>query len=151
MRYNLDTINKSILSWFDNNRLIINKDKSLALDFHNKLNKHIVYPDIILKDWKITNYKIMLVYVILWTIAKLLLVIQHIIWLMPLTTHSRTYNSHFQQLRKLNTSLNTLNLLIHVDMMKFPLNNLKSALPILPHLWTIYVIHPFYQRPSLIA
>ena len=27
---NLDKINESILPWFDNNRLIINKDKSLA-------------------------------------------------------------------------------------------------------------------------
>jgi hypothetical protein len=51
---NLDKINKSILPWFDNNRLIINKDKLLALGFHPKLNKHIVFPDIILKDRQIT-------------------------------------------------------------------------------------------------
>jgi hypothetical protein len=51
---NLDKINKSILPWFDNNRLIINKDKSLALDFNHKLNKHIVFPDIIFKDGQIT-------------------------------------------------------------------------------------------------
>lgn len=30
--------------------MIINKDKSLALGFHQKLNKHIVFPGIILKD-----------------------------------------------------------------------------------------------------
>jgi hypothetical protein len=47
---NLDKINRSILPWFDNNRWIINKDKSWALGFHHKLNKHIVFPDIILKD-----------------------------------------------------------------------------------------------------
>jgi hypothetical protein len=39
---NLDKINKSILPWLDNNRLIINKDKSLALGFHHKINKHVV-------------------------------------------------------------------------------------------------------------
>jgi hypothetical protein len=50
---NLDKINKSILPWFDNNRLITNKDKSLALGFHHTLNKHIVFPDIILKDKQI--------------------------------------------------------------------------------------------------
>jgi len=27
--------------------LIINEDKSLALEFHHKSNKHIVFPDII--------------------------------------------------------------------------------------------------------
>jgi hypothetical protein len=51
---NLDTINKSILPWFENNRLIINKDKLMALGFHHKLNNHIVLPDIILKDRQIT-------------------------------------------------------------------------------------------------
>ena len=50
---NLRTIN-SIISWFDNNRLIINKDRSLTLDFHHTLNKNIVFPDIILKDGQIT-------------------------------------------------------------------------------------------------
>jgi hypothetical protein len=35
---NLDEINKSILPRFDNNRLIINKGKSLALGFHHQLN-----------------------------------------------------------------------------------------------------------------
>jgi hypothetical protein len=34
--------------------LIINKDKSFALGFHHKLNKHTVFPDIILKDGQIT-------------------------------------------------------------------------------------------------
>jgi hypothetical protein len=52
---NLDKINKSLLPWFDNNRLIINKGKSWALGFHHKLNKHIVFPDIILTDRQI-NY-----------------------------------------------------------------------------------------------
>jgi len=42
---NLDTIN-SMISWFDKNRLIINKDKSLALGFHQKLNKNIVFPSL---------------------------------------------------------------------------------------------------------
>jgi hypothetical protein len=51
---NLDKINKSILPSFENNRLIINKDKSLALGFHHKLNKHMVFPDTILKDGQIT-------------------------------------------------------------------------------------------------
>jgi hypothetical protein len=51
---NLDKTIKSILRWFENTRLIINKDKSLALGFHHKLNKHIVFPDIILKDRQIT-------------------------------------------------------------------------------------------------
>jgi hypothetical protein len=50
----LDKINQIILPWFDNNRLIINKDKSLTLGFHHKLNKHIVFPDIILKDRQTT-------------------------------------------------------------------------------------------------
>jgi hypothetical protein len=34
--------------------LIINEDKSLTLGFHHKWNKHIVFPDIILKDTQIT-------------------------------------------------------------------------------------------------
>jgi hypothetical protein len=50
----LDKTIRSVLHWFENNRLIINKDKSLALGFHHKLNKHIVFPDIILKDRQIT-------------------------------------------------------------------------------------------------
>jgi len=41
---NLGTIN-SIISWCDKYRLIINKDKSLALGFHHKLNKNIVFQD----------------------------------------------------------------------------------------------------------
>jgi hypothetical protein len=49
----LDKINKHILPWFDNNKLIIHKDKPLALGFHHKLHKHIVFPDIILKDIQI--------------------------------------------------------------------------------------------------
>jgi hypothetical protein len=51
---NLDKINKSILPSFENNRLIITKDKSLALGFHHELNKHIVFPDIILKGRQIS-------------------------------------------------------------------------------------------------
>jgi len=49
----VNTIN-SIISWFDKKRVINNKDKSLALDFHNKLKKNIVFPDIILIDVQIT-------------------------------------------------------------------------------------------------
>jgi hypothetical protein len=41
--------------WFDKNSLIINKDKSLALGFHHKSNKHIVYPDIILNNRQVTD------------------------------------------------------------------------------------------------
>jgi hypothetical protein len=47
---NLDKTIKSILPWFENNRLVINKDKSVALGFHHKLNTHKAFPDIILKD-----------------------------------------------------------------------------------------------------
>jgi hypothetical protein len=47
---------------------------------------------------------------------------------------SRIYNSNFQQQRKLKASLNLLNPKIHVDMMKYPLNYLKSGLLMLPHL-----------------
>lgn len=50
---NLDTIN-SFISWFDKNRPINNKYKSMALDFHNKLKKNTVFPDIILIDVQIT-------------------------------------------------------------------------------------------------
>jgi hypothetical protein len=32
LNLNLDKINKSILPWFDNNRLIINKDKSYKIN-----------------------------------------------------------------------------------------------------------------------
>jgi hypothetical protein len=45
---------RSILPWFENNRLIISIHKSLALGFHHKLNKRIVFPDIILKGRQIT-------------------------------------------------------------------------------------------------
>ena len=31
--------------------MIINEDKSLALEFHHKSNKHIVFPDIIERQW----------------------------------------------------------------------------------------------------
>jgi hypothetical protein len=51
---NLDKIIKSILPWFENNRFVINKDKSVALGCHHKLNKHKVFPDIVLKDRQIT-------------------------------------------------------------------------------------------------
>jgi hypothetical protein len=51
---NLDKTIKSILLWFENNRLIINKDRSLALGFHHKLNKCVILPDLILKDRQIT-------------------------------------------------------------------------------------------------
>jgi len=52
--FSLDRISGNILPWFDKNRLIINKGKSLALCFHHKSNKHIVFPDIILKDKQVT-------------------------------------------------------------------------------------------------
>jgi hypothetical protein len=52
--FSLGTISGSVLPWLDKNRLTINKDKSLALGFHHKSNKHIVFPDIILKDTQIT-------------------------------------------------------------------------------------------------
>jgi Reverse transcriptase (RNA-dependent DNA polymerase). len=52
--FNLHRIDGSILTCFDKNILIINKDKSLALGFHHKSNKHIVFPDIILKDRQAT-------------------------------------------------------------------------------------------------
>jgi len=46
--FHLDSINASILPWFYKNRLIINDDKLLALEFNHKSNnKHIVFPDII--------------------------------------------------------------------------------------------------------
>jgi hypothetical protein len=54
LSYKLDEINKSILPWFDKNRLIINKGKSLTLGFHHKLNKHTVFPDVMMNDRHIT-------------------------------------------------------------------------------------------------
>jgi hypothetical protein len=39
---------------FDKNKLIINKEKSLALDFHHKSNKHIIFYDVVLEDRKET-------------------------------------------------------------------------------------------------
>ena len=48
--FSLDRISGNILPWFDKNRLIINKGKSLALCFHHKSNKYVVFRDIILKD-----------------------------------------------------------------------------------------------------
>ena len=50
---NLDTIN-SIIAWFDKNRLITNKGKSLAFGCHHTLNRNIVFLDIILEDKQIT-------------------------------------------------------------------------------------------------
>jgi hypothetical protein len=35
--------------------MITNEDKSLAVGFHHKSNKHIVFPDIILKDKQVTD------------------------------------------------------------------------------------------------
>ena len=52
--FNPDRINESILLWFDKKRLITNIDKSLALGFHHKSNKHIVFPGLILKDRQVT-------------------------------------------------------------------------------------------------
>jgi len=40
LTFSLDRISGNILPWFDKNRLIINKGKSLALCFHHKSNKH---------------------------------------------------------------------------------------------------------------
>jgi hypothetical protein len=48
----LDGIDGSILPWFDKN--IDHKDKSLALGFHHKSNKHTVFLDILLKDRQVT-------------------------------------------------------------------------------------------------
>ena len=45
--FNLDRISGNVLPWSDKNRLIINKGKSLALCFHPKSSKHIIFPDII--------------------------------------------------------------------------------------------------------
>jgi len=50
-----DRISGSILPWFDKTRLIINEDKSLALGFHHKSNKHIAFPDNVMKDRQVTN------------------------------------------------------------------------------------------------
>lgn len=55
LTFNLDRINGSILPWFDKYRLIINENKSLALGFHHKSNKHKAFPDIILKDRQVTD------------------------------------------------------------------------------------------------
>jgi len=52
--FSLGTISGSVLPWLDKNRLTINKDKSLPLGFPHKSNKHIVFPDIILRDTQIT-------------------------------------------------------------------------------------------------
>ena len=52
--FNLDRIGGNILPWFDKNRLIINKGRSLALCFHPKSSKHMIFPDIILKDKQVT-------------------------------------------------------------------------------------------------
>jgi hypothetical protein len=68
------------------------------------------------------------------SIVAPLIVIPHTIWLMPLMAPFQTYNSNFKQQRKLKAALNPLNLKIHVDMIKYPLNYFKSALLILPHL-----------------
>ena len=52
--FNLSTISWSILPQFDENKFIINKDKSLAFGFHHKWNKHVVFPDVMLKGSHIT-------------------------------------------------------------------------------------------------
>jgi hypothetical protein len=51
---NIDTSLMNIFSWFDNNRLLINKEKSLAIGFHHKNTKNIIFQDIIIKDRQIT-------------------------------------------------------------------------------------------------
>ena len=51
--FNLDGIDGSILRWFDKN--IDHNDKSLALGFHHKSNKHTVFLDVLLKDRQV-NY-----------------------------------------------------------------------------------------------
>ena len=35
--------------------MIIKEDKSMALGFHHKSNKHTVFPDIILKERQVTD------------------------------------------------------------------------------------------------
>jgi len=52
--FNLNGIKGSVLLRFDKNKLIINKEKSLALDFHHKSNKHIIFYNVILEDRKVT-------------------------------------------------------------------------------------------------
>jgi hypothetical protein len=59
---NIDTSLKNIFSWFDNNRLLINNEKSLAIGFHHKKNKNIIFQDIIIKDRQITYVYAMYVY-----------------------------------------------------------------------------------------
>jgi hypothetical protein len=51
---NIDTSLKNIFSWFDKNRMLINHEKFLAISFHHKTNKNIIFQDIIIKDGQIT-------------------------------------------------------------------------------------------------
>jgi hypothetical protein len=55
LTFNQDRVNGSILPSSDQNRLIVNKDKSQELGFHHKSNKHIVFPDIVLKGRQVTD------------------------------------------------------------------------------------------------
>jgi hypothetical protein len=50
LAFNIDASLKNIFSWFDNNRLLINNEKSLEISFHHKNNKNIIFQDIIVKD-----------------------------------------------------------------------------------------------------
>jgi hypothetical protein len=42
LAFNIDTSLKNIFPWFDNNRLLINNEKSLAIGFHHKNIKNII-------------------------------------------------------------------------------------------------------------
>jgi hypothetical protein len=54
LAFNIDASLKNIFSWFDNNRLLINNEKSLAIGFHHINNKNIIFQDIMIKGRQIT-------------------------------------------------------------------------------------------------
>jgi hypothetical protein len=43
LAFNTDYISQHIFSWFDNNRLLNNNEKSLTIGFHHKNNKKIIF------------------------------------------------------------------------------------------------------------
>jgi hypothetical protein len=82
----------------DNPQLVISVFNDYFLSVGEKLSH---------KTTMTTTTSIMVLMILINIVAPLI-VIHHSMWLMPLTTPFRTYNSNFQQQRKLKTKLNSV-------------------------------------------
>lgn len=54
LQANTNFITEQVTTWFEENKLLINKSKSIAIGFHHKLNRNVDFPDLYLGSDRIT-------------------------------------------------------------------------------------------------